>query len=465
MTDGQPIPFTATYARAFFAGWRLFALQRVSREELGASPEIFAALVATDVALTFLLSFAIVGVRGEVNVYEVQRLLMFVPAALLVGLLARRYDAGKGLLVLPTAFAAATLPFTIIGSSLYLIAQLGWMPFLETYWAYFDYVSTAWVVVVVVSIVWRFLPAAHVRRIVVAAVALLVLVAPAVWLPQGFVWAPRYDDLAANAPASFHTLAEEKAFYTQRDALERELGEVKSERKGITDLYVVAAALYAGEDVFMKEVEMITSLLRKRFDADGRTVTLINNAKTLQAHPVASLTSISESLKHVGELMNREEDVLLLYVTSHGTEGHELAVDFRPIRFTPIDPEALRRALDESGIRWRVVIVSACYSGGFVDALKDDRTLVITASSADRQSFGCGSASNATYLAEALFGKALQSTHSFEAGFERARTQIEQWEKEKGFAPSQPQLYVGPAVRPKLAELERRLDATTAAKR
>jgi hypothetical protein len=450
--------FPAAYAQAIVSGWRLFTLQRVTRESLAATPEVFAALVATDVVLTFAFSLAIVGTRGEFNLYEFQRLLVFVPAALLVGLLARRFDARREVLVLPTAFAAATLPFTILSSGLYLIAREGWMPFIELYWSYFDDCVLGWSIIVIVMAVWRLAPPWAGARALIAVCALVLLVAPAVWAPQGFLWAPRYDESAAGAGSTFHSLAEEKAFYAQHDALERELAAVQPERPGTTDLYVLAAALYAGEDVFMKEIRMITGLLDERFDAAGRTVTLVNNAKTLHAHPVASRTSLARALQHLGETMNTDEDVLLLYLTSHGSESHELAVDFRPIRFEPIDPAALRAALEESGIRWRIVIVSACYSGGFVDALKNDATLVITASSADRQSFGCGSGSDATYLAQAFFAEALKQTHSFEAAFARAKELIEGWEREKGFAASQPQMYVGPAIRTKLAEIERRLD-------
>ena len=102
-------------------------------------------------------------------------------------------------------------------------------------------------------------------------------------------------------------------------------------------------------------------------------------------------------------------------------------------------------------------MISACYSGGFIADLKDERTMIITASSADRQSFGCGNLSNATYLAQAFFGTALKKTHSFEAGFEQARATIEQWEREKGHTPSQPQIYAGAKIRAKLAQLEQRL--------
>ncbi|MES2563764.1 MAG: C13 family peptidase, partial [Pseudomonadota bacterium] len=176
-------------------------------------------------------------------------------------------------------------------------------------------------------------------------------------------------------------------------------------------------------------------------------------------------TSLRQSLKHVGEMMNVDEDVVVLYVTSHGSEKHELAVDFRPLRFTAIDPLHLKKALDESGIRWKVIVISACYSGGFIDALKDERTLIITAASADRTSFGCGNASDATYLSKALFGEALTKTHSFESAFDEARTLIERWEREQGHIPSQPQIHVGAQIKGKLAEIERRLAGINAAVR
>lgn len=451
MNTGRPL------ARALYGGWKLFTVRSVSRSDFVTTAELFALLVALDLLLTFAFSFAVVGLKGEVNPYELPRLLMFVPLVLALALLARRHDEGHDLLLLPVALAAATIPFTVVSSGLYLLAQHGWLPFLEIYWSYFDYLAIAWSAVVIIVAVWRLVGGAPLAKGATALAGVVLLVLPAMWLPQGLVWTPQYDESAAYARTGFYTLGEEKAFYAQHDALDRELSALEPERRGIPDVYVVAAGLYAGEDVFMKEIKMVTGVLGERFDARGRTVTLINNAKTLHEHPVASLTSVTEALRHVGELMNTDEDVLVLYLSSHGSEKHELAVDFRPMRFVPINPPALKSALDESGIRWKVIVISACYSGGFIEALKDEHTIVITASGADRQSFGCGAASEATYLAQALFGVALKNTYSFEAAFERARGLIEQWEREKGYAPSEPQLYAGAQIRAKLAELERRL--------
>jgi hypothetical protein len=50
----------------------------------------------------------------------------------------------------------------------------------------------------------------------------------------------------------------------------------------------------------------------------------------------------------------------------------------------------------------KVIVVSACYSGGFIDPLQDDRALVITASRPDRRSFGCADESYFTYFGRAF---------------------------------------------------------------
>ena len=419
-------------------------------------------MFAFDIAVLFAFSFAAVGPQGEVNLYEVPRAFLFVPLVLTFGLVARRGGDDEAMLRLPTAVTAAGIVVTVLTSALYLLSQHQWLPYVATYWTLVDYGTLAWWAAIIVIATWRLAALPRRAALLTACAGIVLLEVPAYWLPQGLLWAPRYDERAAYAAGTFHTLADERAFYAQDGALERELSGLHAERPRHVDFYVVAAGLYAGEDVFMKDVETVTSVLAERFDTEGRTVKLVNNAKTIEAHPIASLTSISESLRRVGETMNVEEDVLVLFITSHGTEKHELAVDFRPLRFMPIEPQSLREALVASGARWRVVVISACYSGGFIDALKDEHTLVITASRADRQSFGCGTASESTYLVRALFGEALKKTYSLEAAFVEARALIEGWERKSGHEPSMPQLYVGSAIRSKLAEVGRTLAARPA---
>ena len=448
--------------RALGGAAKLLMLRRAHAPDFALRPELFASLILLDLALTFVFSVIAFGVHGQLNTYELARALMFVPLVLGVGMLARRVDRESGLLRLPVAFAAASVLMTIITSTLYLLAEYQLLPFVETYWFVFDDFVLVWSAAVILIAAMRLVAGSFPARLWLGLTAIASLVLPALWLPQGMLWMPRQDESAASRTGSFYTLAEEQAFYAQQGALERELATVQPQRPGIADVYVLAAGLYAGEDVFMKDVQLVTGVLNERLDTAGRTVTLINNPKTLEQRPIATLTSIREALARLGEIMDDEEDLLVVYLSSHGSEKHELSVDFRPLRLTAIDPQRLKSALDDSGIRWKVIVISACYSGGFVDALKDERTLIITAASADRTSFGCGSESESTYLARALFGEAMKKTRSFETAFEQARGLIEQWERDKGITASQPQIYVGSAVRGKLAQIERRLNGAVA---
>jgi hypothetical protein len=446
--------------RNFRAGMRLAMLQRVERGDLVATAEAFAVLVAFSIAVSVLLGVAAVGIHGEFNYYELPRALMVVPLVLALGLLVARVNGDpKAVLVLAVALVAAGIVVTIVMGALGLLVHHKILATAGRLWKYIHYFTYAWWAVVIAAAVLRLAPLRSYRSLGNVAAGLLLLVLPMWFLPHGYLWVPKYDPETGGYPGRSDgwAIADERGFYAQHDALPRALAALQPERPGVADLYVITAGLYSREDVFMKEVKVIDTLFRERFDAEGRSLVLINNPKTIEQHPVATLTSLGAALRHVGKLMNREEDVLVLYVSSHGSQQHKLAVEFWPLRLASIDPAALKGAVDQSGIKWKVIVVSACYSGGFVEPLKDDHTLIITASSPTKVSFGCGNESDSTYLAKALFDEEMRKTYSFEAAFAEARKSIEQRERGEGYTPSEPQIYVGAAIRDKLTQIEQRL--------
>jgi hypothetical protein len=159
--------------------------------------------------------------------------------------------------------------------------------------------------------------------------------------------------------------------------------------------------------------------------------------------------------------MDRDEDVLFIHLTSHGARNGRLAAQFDPLEVDELTPEKLRAWLDEAGVRWRVLSVSACYSGSWLPALADPGTLAMTAADATHTSYGCGRGSELTYFGRAMYAEQLRNTRSFEAAHAAAREVIARREKEAGKTDgySNPQIQVGEAIRPKLAELAGRLDA------
>src|SRR5262249_15554430 len=159
-------------------------------------------------------------------------------------------------------------------------------------------------------------------------------------------------------------------------------------------------------------------------------------------------------LAHIGQVMNPDEDVLFLFLTSHGAPDM-FSIDVGPIHADQLYSDDLKDMLDASGIKWRVLVISACYSGSFINEPADDHTCISAAARYDRTSFGCASERNWTYFSEAFFDHALRRDTSFVAAFDEAQAEIANREGAEQLTPSDPQIRVGRAIPPKLAELER----------
>jgi hypothetical protein len=202
--------------------------------------------------------------------------------------------------------------------------------------------------------------------------------------------------------------------------------------------------------VFKREVEAVDDLFATRFGTRGRSLKLVNNAATVRDTPIASRTALAFALGHLGTLM-RDEDVLFLFLTSHGSKDGRLSLSFPPLRLDDLAADDLKAMLDAAGIRNRVVVVSACYSGAFADALAGDDTMVITASASDRNSFGCSNEAQFTYFGKAYFDEALRTTDSFSEAFDRALPVIAERERKEDYTPSMPQRRVGARIEAALA--------------
>ncbi|MGO9374056.1 MAG: C13 family peptidase [Syntrophobacteraceae bacterium] len=207
----------------------------------------------------------------------------------------------------------------------------------------------------------------------------------------------------------------------------------------------------------MKEIKYIRDLFDKRFNTKGRSIALINNVDTMSSLPLASKNNLNHVIQHIGKVMNPEEDILFLYLTSHGSKEKGLSVEFTPLQLNMIDPKSLKAILNNSGIKYRVLVISACYSGIFTEPLKDEYTLIMTASAPDKQSFGCSNEGDFTYLGKALFEEQLSHSFSLLDAFGKAIESINKREKIEGLEPSQPQLFVGEEIGKKLELLSQKL--------
>lgn len=242
----------------------------------------------------------------------------------------------------------------------------------------------------------------------------------------------------------------EQVIYGQAQLMDAAIGRLTPRTPGKTNLYLIAFAGDGEENVFRNEVEYVEHLFNERYGTIGHSLLLVNNPATLTRYPLASLTNLQSALDAVAARMDAETDVLLLFLTSHGSPEHELYVALDPLPLDQIAPDDLAAVLDDTHIRNRVVVISACYSGGFIDALKSPATMIVTAARADRASFGCGTDSAITDFGRAFFAEGLNDTPSFTAAFAEARKRIDERESKAGEKHSQPQIASTPIIEERL---------------
>ncbi len=242
----------------------------------------------------------------------------------------------------------------------------------------------------------------------------------------------------------------EQVMYAQGKRMDEAISKLTPRTPGKVNLYLVAFAGDGSENVFRNEVEYVEKQFAERFDAGGHMLVLVNNPATLTQRPLASLSNLETAIDAVAAKMKTDEDVLLLFITSHGSPEHELAVDLDPLPLDLIAPEDLADLLAGSTIRNKIIVLSACYSGGFIEALKGPSTMVITASRADRPSFGCGTKSDITDFGRAFFVNGLNHSDNFDGAFNEARNLIDDWETKAGEEHSDPQISKTPQIETQL---------------
>jgi hypothetical protein len=138
------------------------------------------------------------------------------------------------------------------------------------------------------------------------------------------------------------------------------------------------------------------------------------------------------------DLSNHASGGCLAYFTSHGSSDGIVLGD------AELSPNQLARIVGNScGTRPTVVIVSACYSGVFVPALKAPNRIVLTAAAANRSSFGCGEADKYTFFDTCTMYWLKRAGDFPHFGKDMLACVKAREKKEKIGPPSSPQLFVG----------------------
>ncbi|KAF1061096.1 MAG: hypothetical protein GAK45_02328 [Pseudomonas citronellolis] len=235
----------------------------------------------------------------------------------------------------------------------------------------------------------------------------------------------------------------EESLLAQGPLLDRALAAVPRSTPA-AELYGLVVAGDGEQSVFLREADYVSRMLDEHFGARGR-ITLVNHRDHLSDRPMATHASLQRAIRTLAERTG-PEDLIFLYFTSHGSHDHHLVLDAPGLSLDDLPAQDLAELLAPLKNRDKVLVISACYSGGFIPPIKDAHTLIMTAARADRVSFGCSEEADFTYFGDALFAQALQHTDNLQQAFAQASRIVAEREKAEGFEPSEPQIWAPQAV-------------------
>ncbi len=434
-------------------GVRLIFFKRVALSEFYVSHDQLVALILLLIGVTYIGSYILSLPKPEFSQYGLSTIaiqLFFI--ALAVYLYSKIFRAKESILSLYIVFLSIWplfhLVWIVIGKNVAF-----------NYWEFFGnnklyyIILNIWIAFVVVSMLVRNFEKNKKHVFLSVFIYVAVLAIPLNYLSTGGFWYEKYV-----YEKEYKTLNQETTYYNQFQFIENIRKNLRPQRRAISDIYFVGFASYSKEDVFMKEVQYAKRMFDDKYDTKGRSVALINNKKTLEKIPLASKSNLNLVLEHIGKLIDPDDDVLFLYVTSHGSKKHKISVRMNPLNLNELDPTDLKTALIKSGIKYRVLLISACYSGGFVEPLKDDYTLIFTASAKNKTSFGCSNKNEFTYFGRAVFKDNMEKNYNFISAFNNAIESIKKKEKKNKLTYSDPQLFIGSKIREKISILTRELE-------
>jgi hypothetical protein len=186
--------------------------------------------------------------------------------------------------------------------------------------------------------------------------------------------------------------------------------------------------------------------LATAFAKAGFTPTNISQFSVETGRPASVLGADPQSIiGQLGRAAESAKDGCLVYFTSHGSPDGLVLGD------RMLTPAGMAAIVDDAcGERRAVIVVAACFSGVFVPPLAGRNRMVLTAARPDRASFGCGEEDRYTFFDTCMLQQ-LPLARSFAVLGPAVQTCVAKREQNLGAAPpSEPQLWIGPALGPDL---------------
>lgn len=263
-----------------------------------------------------------------------------------------------------------------------------------------------------------------------------------------------YMDAEERTPRERSEPRTEQILVEDRQRLLEQIAALQPSRTDERDVYFLAVGGDGNESVFMRDIEVARAGVQGQFDLVNRSIMLLNH-RDYEHLPLATRPSIAKALQALDERMNPEHDLLIVHLVSHGSRVGELTLRQPGLLLPGLTPEDFADMWDSLNVRHRVLVVSACYAGHWLNELQDEHTLIMASARDDRQSFGCGDDSEMTWFSKAVYQSAGFDLSDPDALFEEIDQQIRIWEEEIGMEEerwSYPQFHLGDGLRAWLSQ-------------
>ncbi|HTV97368.1 MAG TPA: C13 family peptidase [Steroidobacteraceae bacterium] len=258
-----------------------------------------------------------------------------------------------------------------------------------------------------------------------------------------WLWTPPASTVQDGDDAEMSPSVAESLLFDQQALIDDVVDAMRPGMGGSPAVYFVGFAGVAEQRVFAEEIKLAARVVDDRFSTADRQLLLINDRRDLDTYPIATASGLDYALRAIAQKMQPDRDILFLALSSHGSPDPELEVSNGSLPLEQISEQDLETALRDSGIQRRIIVISACYAGGFIQSLENPDTIVIAAAAADRTSFGCSDDRDMTYFGEAFYRDALPGARTLQEAFAKAKASIAQREQREHETPSEPQAFFG----------------------
>jgi len=263
-----------------------------------------------------------------------------------------------------------------------------------------------------------------------------------------WLWTPAAsaDEASEADDSQVSPLVAESLLFDERAQIDDAVDAMSPGLDSSPAIYFVGFAGVAEQHVFAEEIKLAARIVDERFGTSGHQLLLINDRRDIDTYPIATASGLAYALKAISAKMNPDRDILFLAISSHGAADASVSVSNGGLQLEQLSDEDLAAALKDSGIKRRIIVISACYAGAFIQPLEDPDTVVIAAAAPDKTSFGCSDDRDLTYFGEAFYRDALPHAKTLQEAFTQAKAAIAAREREEHEPPSEPQAYFGTQI-------------------